>query len=151
MYHKRKNNKDLKYILSNLREQDEHELKIMYGKDWFKLAWAIFRNLKGCRIAYKDNGCPVAVFGVVPRNDVGIIVMLSTSDIEKEQRSFLVQGKIWVASCEKKYNLLKNQVYSSNTKAIKWLKWLGFTVEENKGMGDKFLEFYKISQGQRVI
>jgi len=143
MYHKRKNNKDLKFILSNLREQDEHELSLIHGQDWFKQSWNIWKDLKGCRIAYKDDGTPVAIFGVLPNGDTGIIGFLSTADIENEQRSFLVQGKKWIKDCEKKYKLLKNYIYSSNTKAIKWLEWLGFEVEENRGMGDKFLLFSK--------
>lgn len=143
MYHKRKNNKDLKYILSNLREQDEHELRLIHGQDWFKQSWNIWKNLKGCRIAYKDNGTPVAIFGVLPQKNVGIVGFLSTTDIEKEQRSFLMQGKKWIESFENEFEVLKNYVYSSNIKAIKWLKWLGFDVEENRGIGDKFLLFSK--------
>ena len=88
MYHKRKNNKDLKYIFLNLREQDEHELRLRHGKEWFKASFAIWKNLKGCRIAYKNDGTPVSVFGVLQERKVGIIGFLSTADIDKEQKSF---------------------------------------------------------------
>lgn len=143
MYHKRKNNKDLKYILQNLREQDKNEVKLIYGENWFDKVWKDFKNLKTARIGYKNDNTPVVVFGVLPNGPVGIIGMLSTSDIEKEQKSFLVLGKKWVKSQGKKYKALENKVYSSNVKAIKWLKWMGFTVEKNLGLGDKFLKFYK--------
>lgn len=144
MYYKRKNNKDLKYILSNLRAQDEHELRLVFGASWFDCIWSQMRKSKDCKIAYTNDGAPIAVFGVMAQGDIGIVGLFSTVDFEKEQKSFLVLGKKWIEDCEKRYRLLRNKVYSTNTKAIRWLKWLGFTVEANLGMGDKFLEFYKV-------
>jgi len=141
MYHKRKNNKDLKTVLSNLRPHDAEELEILYGPNWFDTVYEGWKNLKGARIGYKNDGTPIVVCGIFTVGDVGYIGMLATQDIEKEQRSFLIQGKKWVNS--HKHKLLMNYVYSKNVLAIKWLKWLGFTVETHYGLGDSFLRFHK--------
>lgn len=141
MYHKRKNNKDLIYVLSNLREPDKKELQILFGDGWDERILKNWLSMNGVRIAYMDNGEPVAVFGVMQVGNIGSIGMLATNNIEKEIKSFLIQGKIWVDKQLKKYKTLVNFVYSENIKAIKWLKWLGFTVEEKQGVGDWFLKF----------
>lgn len=141
MYHKRKNNKDLKTVLSNLREADVKEMEMIYGKDWFKPVFDGWKKLKGARIGYTNDGIPIVICGTFTVGDIGYIGMLATQDIEKEQRSFLVQGKKWVDS--HKHKLLMNYVYSENKLAIKWLKWLGFTVETHYGLGNRFLLFYK--------
>lgn len=141
MYHKRKNNKDLKHILSNLRYQDRKELELQNGKNWFATVYEVWKNMNGVRIAYLNDGTPISVFGVCRKGDIGIIGMLSTCDIEKERKSFLILGKEWVNSLD--YKLLINYVYSTNKLAINWLRWLGFNVQENRGLGNKFLRFYK--------
>lgn len=141
MYNKRKNNKDLKTVLLNLREDDVEEMELIYGKDWFKPVFEGWKNLKGARIGYKNDGTPIVICGTFTVGDVGYIGMLATEDISKEQRSFLIQGKKWVDS--HKHKLLMNYVYSRNKLAIKWLKWLGFTVQTHYGLGDSFLLFYK--------
>jgi hypothetical protein len=72
--------------------------------------------------------------------------MLSTQNIEKEQISFLRQAKDFINQSSKKFKILCNYVHADNTLAIKWLKWIGFTVESPKviGLGKKeFLFFYK--------
>jgi hypothetical protein len=144
MYHKRKNNNDLIYVLSNLREPDIKELQLLMGDDWYNRVLKNWKQLSGVRIACLDNGKPVAIFGVMKVGDVGSVGMLATQDIEKELRSFLILGRKWVDVQLRKYNVLTNFVYSENTKAIRWLKWLGFSVENHSGIGDKFLRFQRV-------
>jgi hypothetical protein len=143
MFHKRKNNKDLEKVLRNLRSEDREELEMIYGPDWFKPVFDGWKKLKGARVAYTDDNTPICIFGVYTHGEVGFIGMLATQDIEKEQRSFLIQGKKWVEAHAKKHKVLMNYIYSKNKKAIKWLEWLGFSVEKHYGLGDSFLKFYK--------
>ncbi len=148
MYHKRSNNKDLVYVLSNLRAADCHELEVLYGTSDLDMVIQHWKHYKGVRIACLDDGTPVAVFGLCVVSDkLAGVGFLATNDVEKELRSFLIKGRKWVDAQLKKYKKLANYVYSANTKAVKWLKWLGFEVENHSGIGEKFLYFSKVYGG----
>ena len=145
----KKNTKDIKFILDNLRNQDRNELFSIYGDSWKN---TVFRNVLNinedyCWIEYSNDNQPILMYGIVPNeNNVGVIWMLSTQDITKEQVSFLRRAKEFIAEGSEKFSLLCNFVHSDNILAIKWLKWLGFVVESPKviGLGKKqFLFFHK--------
>lgn len=148
MYHKRKNNKDLVSVLSNLRDADRQELEMLYGVGWYEHILKNWLKMNGVRIGYLEDGTPVMVCGVMKVGDIGSIGMLATRDVEKELRSFLILGRRWVDLQLKKYKKLANYVYSENTKAIKWLEWLGFDVEKHSGIGSKFLRFERVSRSE---
>jgi hypothetical protein len=146
VYSKPKNKKDLIFVLKNLRPADIKELKVIHGEDWFDIVSKSLLALKRqyCTIGYMDNGTPVLIGGINPlQNGIGVIWLLATLDVEKNQTSFLLATKKYFQKEEKKYKLLCNKVYSKNETAIKWLKWLGFTVEQHYGLGNKMLFFYK--------
>lgn len=91
---------------------------------------------------------PVCIWGVV--NDsligpVGTPWMVATHALEKYARVFIRRCKKEAMKSFDGYALLENYVHEENTRAIQWLKWLGFSVckePENYGMlGEKFHRF----------
>ena len=152
MYSKVKNRKDIRFILNNLRNQDKNELKAKYGKQWKSLVFENINKLdkEHCLIGCTDNNKPVLLYGVVPHEgNIGVVWMLASQDIAKEQISFLKQSKEYIKSQNEKFSLLCNYVHCDNSLAIKWLKWLGFNFEV-RGLGRKeFLFFYSVSEQRR--
>ncbi|MFG1395868.1 hypothetical protein [Roseixanthobacter pseudopolyaromaticivorans] len=59
---------------------------------------------------------------------IGIVWMLGSDLIAKHQRDFLAHAKLWVEDQHQRYPLLTNMVDARNTRHIRWLEWMGFTM-----------------------
>lgn len=74
---------------------------------------------------------PVCMFGVSPRSLLsgrGFVWMIGTNGLDRHAREFLLGSRTEVARMRSLYNLLENHVDARNTKAIRWLRWLGFEI-----------------------
>jgi hypothetical protein len=94
------------------------------------------------------DGTPVCIWGVV--NDsligpVGTPWMIATTALDKHAKAFLRRCRREAMKSFSQYALLENYVHVKNTRAIEWLKWLGFFVnnepEEYGMLGEKFYKF----------
>jgi len=91
------------------------------------------------------DGRPVCIFGVAPASllgSVGVPWMIGTQEIDSHAKAFLRRNKAYVEHMAELYNYLVNFVDARNTRAIGWLKWLGFTVHEAKAHGPDGLPFH---------
>lgn len=140
MYRAKFNLNDIKYILDNLRKEDKIEVKEARGRYWKK---EILESLKNTNYPVllgktKEKDIPVLICGAwnIDKNNpaIAIVWMLSTSEIEKHQISFLKELKKEIAYYDEKFAITFNHIYKSNILAKKWLKWVGyrFPNEEKK-------------------
>ncbi len=93
------------------------------------------------------DGVPVCIWGVVHDSIIGPIGtpwMVATTALDKYARVFIRRCKEEALKSFEGYALLENYVHTKNTKAIQWLKWLGFSVsEEPEEYGMLREKFYK--------
>lgn len=86
-------------------------------------------------IMLNKNNEAVAVLGVVPvdgiLSDIGIPWLLGTDGLTKMKKFFIKSSKIVIKEMLKHFKILVNFVDSRYDKAIKWLKWCGFILDEN--------------------
>ena len=136
--------KDLDYVVKNLRVMDKIEVFYQTGQkpeNAIRLSYLYTRE--NMAIADDDDN-PIGLCGVVSD---GCIWMVATDDlfVNKKYRIQLIrQGKQWVDSLLKKYNLLYNMVYAENDSAIKWLRCLGFTfIDYHAEYGEHNKPFYE--------
>ena len=136
--------KDLDYVVKNLRVMDKIEVFYQTGQkpeNAIRLSYLYTRE--NMAIADDDDN-PIGLCGVVSD---GCIWMVATDDlfVNKKYRIQLIrQGKQWVDSLLKKYNLLYNMVYAENDSAIKWLRCLGFTfIDYHAEYGEHSKPFYE--------
>ena len=93
------------------------------------------------------DGEPIAVAGVYQPDRLkrsGHPWMIGSKHLERKdlRREFLVTSKDILCIMLESFDYLENHVDARNTKAISWLKWLGFTVEEAKPFGPDGLPFH---------
>ena len=148
-YLRKSNLSDLHHVCISLRIADQVEAYYQTGytaSEAVRLTYlAADRNLA---IA-GDNDQPMGLCGVLKD---GIIWMVATDEL-MSKRSYRIQlireGRKWVDSLLKTYEVLYNYVYAENTSAIKWLKALGFTfinLHPKYGHLNKpFYEFVRIA------
>ena len=70
--------------------------------------------------------------------------MLTTEKMKDHPRELLKWSKIFVESWQEEYPLLQNYVDARYAPALRWAKWLGFTIEDTFPFGPDAVPFYKI-------
>ena len=138
----------LPHLIENLREWDKKELQ-SFRDVTVEEGLTELLETEGSQVWISPKGNPCVVCGLVPHedfNDVGVPFLLATEEFYTYTRLFARESKLWIQQAKEKYPVLFNCVASDNTKAIRWLKWLGFSFgerEDNQGrLGLSFYPFY---------
>lgn len=74
------------------------------------------------------GGRIVAVYGVSHGGTFGVPWFLSTGEVSAFSKTFLKGSREVILRFHEKYDVLSNTVDSRHEVAIRWLKWLGFTI-----------------------
>tara|TARA_Y100001968_G_scaffold16005_1_gene12733 strand:- start:2473 stop:2961 length:489 start_codon:yes stop_codon:yes gene_type:complete len=123
-------------IARNLRRQDELEVFYSHGVTGVEAVMESWENSNICRCIDGDNGMPVGLCGV---ND-SLIWLLGTDDLlstSSHRRQFIKGGKRWVNELINEGNtFLHNWALASNSTTFRWLKHLGFTIDEPIPLGE---------------
>ena len=147
MYRKKKNRKDILYILKNLREEDKHEAITQMGENYIKVCLKNLMKSKdeiiiGCK---KSDNTPVCMGGVAKTSEkgVGVVWLLSTPDIVNHQICLLKNLKKEFEKIENEYWLTYNMIYKENSLTKKWLTKFGYKFENIFGLKiPKDFEFF---------
>lgn len=90
----------------------------------------------------------VCIFGVAPGSimlETGIPWLVSSFYLEQHARSFLRHSRPYLAAMLRLYPRLRNFVDCRNTAAIRWLEWLGFTLDGPLPVGLGGEPFYRFT------
>lgn len=94
------------------------------------------------------DGKVINIWGVgktTSLSDEGIPWMLTSHLVDYHIRPFLVESKAALVEMKKEASTFSNVVDARNNKAIKWLKWLGFKMEEAAPYGPDHLPFHQFT------
>lgn len=133
----------IKECAENMRKQDRAEVMAAYGHSPLE---ALERAMKHGAIAALADGKVVAVYGISSRSPitrVGSPWMLTTNEVEKHRKLFLKHTKQQVNQWRREYTVMFNYVDARYTQAIRWLKWLGFTVYPAEPFGPYGAPFHR--------
>lgn len=136
----------IRKIALNLREDDFDEVFAATGKSpHLDIEVGVKTSLRTW-IMLNKNDEAVAVLGVKPLSvfsNTGIPWLLGTDGLNNMKRFFVQCSKPIIEEMKNGFKLLLNDVDVRYTKAVRWLKWCGFTVEEPKPFGAFGLPFHK--------
>ena len=106
---------------------------------------AIVNSVKGSRWAFtvRVDGESVCICGICDGSMEGIGVpwLLATDLFENYPRYIMKLGKDFIRQYLTAYVSLVNYVKADNEKTIRWLKWLGFTVDPPAPFGPDLVNF----------
>lgn len=133
----------LPHLIENLREWDKKELQSFRD---ITVEEGLSELIGVGYVWVSPKGNPCVVCGVVQHEqvkDVGVPFLLATEEFYEYTRLFARESKLWVRDALTKYPMLFNCVAADNEKAVRWLKWLGFTFDEREdNLGRLGLSFY---------
>jgi hypothetical protein len=96
------------------------------------------------------DGVVMCIFGVTPLSLVtgcGVPWMLGATGLERYAMAFLRRNRRYVAEMLATFPRLENWVDARNGASIRWLRWLGFTLEPAAPWGAFGLPFHRFSMG----
>jgi hypothetical protein len=139
-------NEHVKDVAMNLRKSDFDEVYAVTGENPYHAViddW--LTSIRRWIVINKENKA-VAVLGVRPLtmfSDIGVPWFLGTNGLEKMKLFFLKHSKQIIEEMGFCFKILFSYVDSRYTKAVKWLEWCGFTIEEAKPFGILKVPFHR--------
>ena len=117
-------------IAREIREADRQEL---WAAACLTPEQALWKSLAASSVAWTGlyDSIPVCMFGVAGGSElsgVGMPWMIGTKLVDRYAVQFLRRNKAKVREMLDLYPQLLNYVDARNTRAIRWLKWLGFKL-----------------------
>jgi hypothetical protein len=117
-------------LAPNLRQEDKDEAWVSGRYLPEEALIECLRVTPNAKVGVVD-GEVICMFGVTSalRVDTGMPWMLGSDGIKSVSREFLRRNKEALDEVSVGYTWLNNYVWSKNTTHIRWLKWMGFTIE----------------------
>lgn len=117
-------------MLPYVRQADRHEVMASSGRAVEDL---LGRSVAQAEMAWAGlvNDKVACIFGVTGASllsETGFPWMIGTHLVESHAKAFLRRNRPIVAQMLARYPYLKNYVDVRNSKAIEWLRWLGFVI-----------------------
>lgn len=91
------------------------------------------------------DGRVVCMFGVANCSllgDVGHPWLLASDELPQHFRAFLRRNREYVKRIRQVYPVMRNYVDARNLLAVRWLRWLGFSIYDAQPMGPDQLPFH---------
>lgn len=132
------------HIAANMNEADVAEIWAS-SRMTPHLALTMAVVSRDTRVGLAD-GVPICMFGCQAPSllsDVAVPWLLGSKDISKHGRRFLRESKVYFAEMTKKHGVLVNYVDVRHKVAVRWLAWLGFTLEPAYPHGPDKLPFHR--------
>lgn len=133
-------------IARRMRKADRDEVKAASGKSPFEALAYSLRKSSAAWTAMVD-GRPEVMFGVGDINiltGVGAPWLLGTDAVEKHYVAFLRHSVSWRDQLLRRYPVLRNFVDDRNRVAIRWLRWLGFTLSDPVQMRGRAFRMFEL-------
>lgn len=139
-------------LRAGLRLRDREEVTAALGMtDLRKLLDEGVRDSYDAGAARGADGKLWCIFGAVPYGsaltDTAILWALSTDEMERHAGALTRATKRYIDHVRGRYPKLVNFVDVRNTASVRWLKRLGFTMEEPKPYGVEQRPFHRFHIG----
>lgn len=97
------------------------------------------------------NGEPMAALGAGPSgfDGVGVVWLLGTPLLDRHGKTLVQGGRMRLDEMNAVYPVLTNSALSSNTKTLKWLQHMGFSLLRNyrlPPLHEEFTQFIRYSK-----
>lgn len=137
---------DILELAPNLRAADVDEVRAASGLSPADALRRSFDLSTHVWVARDRLGLPIALWGVGPLSLVlgkGCPWLLASAAFDDYGRDIARLSRRLLASVRAIYPSLENRVDARHLKAIRWLAWLGFTIEDPEPWGVEARPFHR--------
>lgn len=133
-------------LAHTMRQEDRDEiwhLARLNSEQSLKLSYEVSSHVRTVTL----NKRVVCIFGMAGEGTTGYPWMLASPLLTKIRKTFLRQCREQLAEISGGRERLMNVAWSKNTEHIRWLKWLGFQLDEPIPLGpdrELYIPFSKV-------
>ncbi|MBF0164471.1 MAG: hypothetical protein HQM01_08260 [Magnetococcales bacterium] len=132
-------------LAGKIGASDLEELAASHGMQPFV---GIYLSVRQSREAWAGivDGALVGIFGVGLADhgpDVGVPWLVPAEDLKQHAGALLTCSRQFVERWRREYALLQNHVHVGNARSIRWLRWLGFTIDPPRPWGVRGALFHR--------
>lgn len=139
---------DIEHVAANLRQADRDELIASSGPDMDPvdiLAKGVMNATQVWTATTRDHE-PCLIFGVNPiclLSGLGSPWALGTDRVFEYPGALVQSGRRYIATMAQHHPHLVNYVDARNTRSIRWLRRMGFTIHPAKPHGPMRMPFHR--------
>lgn len=128
---------DIEALVPRLRQGDIDECEALFGKGSVRDMTLFGLHPAGVAFVAVREGETIAVFGVCPGDEEGVGTpwLVGTESLDQCGRELIAEAHTVLPIWQRFYPILRNVVDVRNSKSIRWLKRLGFTLRDPEPMG----------------
>ena len=139
---------DIEYLANNMRQQDMDEVYAATGSS--QLAAILRQSVteSALLVSVEYDGRLLCIGGAASQSLLsctGIPWMLGTNELSWHSALFVRHGKRCISELLTRFERLENHVDARNTKSVRWLRSIGFTVDDPQPYGAFGLPFRRFS------
>ncbi len=138
----------IQFIADNMRAEDIIEVYAAGRHTPIEALEMSMKNSRRSVVVYDNDDVPLAILCIVLRDflsGVGVPWLLSTEQALKHKRQFLELSPPVIQEMLDMCPKLVNYVHADNKLSIRWLRWLGFTIEDPKPAGPSKELFHRFT------
>lgn len=137
------------YIARNMRKSDVREIYYLAA---LKPTQAMRTTAAVSVISWTAHieGRPLLAFGVCRRStmsDVGMPWALGTEEADKNIAAYARHSRTFFEGVTQTFQVLENYALAENKKTLRWLKWMGFDMDEPAPYGCFGVPFVRFGKG----
>lgn len=136
----------IEVLAPRIRQADRDELWAAHCRVDMRAALLEALAVSTEAFAAMAGDTPICAFGIAPMSllgSQGTPWMLGTEEIRQHVRPFLDGSRVVVARWRQDWSLMVNCVDARNRDAIRWLRWLGFQLDDARPYGPFNLPFHR--------
>ena len=137
---------DIDFIAARMRMEDVIELEAGTGRSPYGALNLSFKMTPRPRTGVV-NGEPIAMWGAAKRSLLShkaSVWLLGTDGVTQFKRAFLKHTPAELDAILQEFPYIENWVLATNRRSLRWLKWLGFNIDEPEAMGIEGQDFRRI-------
>lgn len=141
---------DVEYLAANIRKADADEVLAWSGRSDVAVILHESIATSPLCVAVEKRGQLLCIGGAAYRSllsSTGVPWMLGTHALSNESRLFVQHGRRCVEELLTRFDRLENYVDARNSKSIRWLRRIGFTVYDPEPCGHGRLPFHRFCAG----
>ena len=135
---------DVAYVVRHMRQVDMNELIAFTGQSPYQVLEESVEHSAFTRLALRD-GQPAALFGFVPLPTPGSAMpwMVGTPAASGDAANLTRIARRVIDEARQAFPYLVNFVDARNKAAVRWLRYMGFTVHDPEPQGVLGLPFHR--------
>lgn len=140
----------VQYIVDHLREADRAEVEAL-GLSKVEAVVDSYKESDYCYVAFEDEDTPILLFGITFRGmkGHGFVWALGTDGCDRHPVSMVRYGRLFMDHFLSVCPILVNWCDARYSKALKWLRMIGFAIDRPKPYGVNGALFCKITAKRR--